>query len=149
MLYTTPMPKFKLPAVVLLILIKDDQVLLMRRQNTGWLDGNYDLVAGHIDGHETLSAAICREAYEEVGITVETDDVGFVHLLHYVGTTEYMYVFFAADKWAGTPSIKEPGKCDDLRWFSLSELPNNIATVTKDVLAKYQKGKHYTELLAE
>jgi 8-oxo-dGTP diphosphatase len=61
----TKPPKFKLPVVVLLVLIEDGKVLLMRRQNTGWGDGDYDLVAGHIDGQETLQAALSREAYEE------------------------------------------------------------------------------------
>lgn len=143
------MANFTLPAIVLLILIKDNRVLLMRRQNTGWLDGSYDLVAGHIDGRETLSSALCREAFEEIGITIEPSNVTFVHLLHYVGSTEYLYAFFTARKWVGTPSIKEPGKCDDLQWFPLASLPNNIAPVTKDVLAKYQKNELFTEFLTE
>jgi 8-oxo-dGTP diphosphatase len=147
--YATAMSKetrYTLPVVVQLLLVKDDKVLLMRRQNTGWGDGDYDLVAGHIDGHETLTAALCREAREEIGITIMPKDAHFSHLLHYVDDTEYMYVYFTVKDWQGIPSIQEPHKCDDLQWFSLSKLPSNILEATKGVLEKYKTDNLYTEL---
>lgn len=121
----------------------------MRRQNTGWGDGDYDLVAGHIDGQETLQTALAREASEEAGITVNPNDADFMHLLHYVGDTEYMYVFFKVEKWQGTPKIMEPEKCGDINWFPLSELPENLAPITKDVLQKYKDGVLYSDVVVQ
>jgi len=121
--------------VVLLMLMHENKVLLMRRCNTNWLDGYYDLVGGHLDGNETLTAALCREAMEEIGITIQPDKAKLVHLLHYLADdTEYMYTFFTVNKWRSEPSILEPNKCDDLRWFSMDNLPENIAPATKTAL---------------
>jgi hypothetical protein len=39
--------RFKLRAAAYLLLIKDGKVLLLRRSNTGWRDGEYTLPAGH------------------------------------------------------------------------------------------------------
>ncbi|MCA9329689.1 NUDIX domain-containing protein [Candidatus Saccharibacteria bacterium] len=145
--HMTKSSKFKLPVIVLLLLTRDKEVLLMRRQNTGWGDGSYDLVAGHVDGQESLQVALAREALEEVNITISQDDVEFMHLLHYVGETEYMYVFFKAEKWRGTPKIMETEKCDDLRWFPLSELPDNLLPITRDVLHKYKNNVPYSSIV--
>ena len=59
--------KFTLRAAVYLIPIKGNKVLLSRRYQTGWMDGKYSLIAGHIDGNESVFTAIIREASEEDG----------------------------------------------------------------------------------
>jgi 8-oxo-dGTP diphosphatase len=82
-------------------------------------------------------------------ITVDSKDASFMHLLHYVGYTEYMYVFFKVEKWQGTPKIMEPEKCDDLSWFPLSELPENLASITRDVLEKYKEGILYSDAIVQ
>lgn len=53
---------------VYLILVKDGKVLLLRRANTGYEDGNYGLVAGHLDGDESATTGMVREASEESGL---------------------------------------------------------------------------------
>ena len=49
-------------SAVHLILINKNKVLLLRRLNTGYEDGNYSLPAGHIDQAETATQAVIREA---------------------------------------------------------------------------------------
>lgn len=130
-----------------MLLIKDDKVLLMRRQNTDWGNGDYDLVGGHHDGHETLRQGLAREAQEEIGITIKPEDATFIHFLQYVDDEEYLYSFYTVSNWQGEPTIKEPEKCDDLRWFPLDELPKNMTPVTKLVIEKYKSGETYTEFI--
>jgi len=52
--------KFMVRAAVYLILVKDGRVLLSRRYKTGWMDGMYSLVAGHIDGNEPVGNSMCQ-----------------------------------------------------------------------------------------
>lgn len=140
--------RFKLPVVVFLLLVQNGKVLLLRRLNSGWYDGYYDLVAGHIEVNETLSEAICREALEEVGIVIQPANARFVQLIHSYSVetgNEYLHVYFTPTDWSGKPSIMEPDKSDDLQWFPLDHLPTNLAPGTKNALETFGSGKNYLE----
>ena len=53
------------PAVYL-ILERDNKILIARRANTGYEDGNYQVPAGHVEEAELPTEAVIREAKEEV-----------------------------------------------------------------------------------
>jgi 8-oxo-dGTP diphosphatase len=138
--------KFTLRAAVYLILIKDGKTLLSRRFNTGWMDGKYSLVAGHLDGNEKVSDAMIREAFEEAGIKIAKKDLKPLKVLHRnAGDREYMDFFFTTEKYEGTPKIMEPDKCDDMSWFPLNALPENILPYVKDVIENHNDGIPFIE----
>ena len=56
--------RFQMPVAVHLLLVKEGKILLLRRSNTGYEDGMYSIVAGHIDGDEDVKSAMIREAKE-------------------------------------------------------------------------------------
>ena len=60
--------RHKLIPSVYLVLIKNNKILLLRRFNTGFMDGYYSLPAGHVESNETLTSAMVREAKEEIGM---------------------------------------------------------------------------------
>lgn len=138
--------RFTIHSAVYLLLINDGKVLLLRRYNTGWSDGMYTLLAGHLDGNEPLTVAMSREALEEAGITVNPEDIQFAHVMHRVSDKEYLDFFFTATKWEGEPRNTEPEKCDDMQWFPLDDLPNNILPYIKQVIKDMNKAKHYSEV---
>lgn len=43
--------EFKIVSTVYLILIRNNEILLLRRYNTGFHDGEYSLPAGHLNGN--------------------------------------------------------------------------------------------------
>ena len=65
-----------------LLLRRSESILLLRRYNTGWEDGKYSVVAGHIDPDESAVDAMLREAWEEAGIRIEAENLEFAHVMH-------------------------------------------------------------------
>lgn len=143
-----PKERFKIIPVSHLILIRDNKILLSRRFNTGYEDGNYSVVAGHLDGNETFTAAMIREAKEEAGIDIAAEDLEVIHVMHRKSppeTNERIDLFLKANKWQGELKIMEPHKCDDLKWFLIDDLPVNIVPYIKSAILNIQKGIFYSE----
>lgn len=138
--------RFKLIPAVYLVLIEDDKILLSRRYNTGYFDNNYSFPAGHLDGGETLKQAMIREAIEEIGITLNPEDLELAHTMNRkMPDNERVDFFFTARKWQGEPKIMEPEKCDDLRWFTFNNLPGNIIPYIKQVIDSLSSNTIYSE----
>lgn len=138
--------RFTLRSAVYLFPFQDGKLLLMRRYNTGWMDGMYSLISGHIDGGESVTDAMIREAYEEAKITLSKKDLKPATVLHRRSPDqEYIDFFFVAEKWEGTPEIGEPDKCDDLAWFDIDNLPHNILPYIKDALHHYKRRNSFFE----
>lgn len=137
---------FKSYVATYLILINDDKILLLRRFNTGYQDGNYSLVAGHLDGNETVKQCIIREASEEAGIIVNPEDLEVVHIMHRLTPNrEYFDIYLRTKKWTGNIINMEPNKCDELKWYNIKNLPNNILPEVKLALDNITNNIYYGE----
>ncbi|MBZ1345456.1 MAG: NUDIX domain-containing protein [Candidatus Nealsonbacteria bacterium] len=138
--------RFKLIASVYLVLIKDNKVLLSRRYNTGYFDGNYSFPAGHIDGNENLKQGLVREIKEEIGINLDPQYLELIHVMNRkIPDDERLDFFFTTKKWQGGPKIMEPEKCDDLRWFDLDNLPKNIVPYIRQAINSILNNIIYSE----
>ena len=140
-----PKKRFKITPAVYLVLTKNNNILLLRRFNTGYEDGKYSLVAGHLDGNETFKQAMAREAKEEAGIILNPNNLEIVHVMHRKSNDERMDIFLTIDKWGGEPKNMEPHKCDDLSWFDLNNLPENTIPFIKQVIKNIQNKIIYSE----
>jgi len=143
------MPFKNYSAVFPIILGEDGQkILLHLRQNTGYCDGYWDTAAsGHVDAKETAKQAAVRECKEEVGIDVNVDDLEFVHLSHHASEPDltYYHIYFTVKNYDGIPTIMEPDKAVELRWFSLIDLPDKMIPCRKIAIESWKKGILYTE----
>lgn len=138
------MARFKMRVGVHLFLEKDNKILLLRRYNTGYEDGNYSVVAGHVDGDETVVSAMKREALEEAGINIEEKDLKIVQVMHRRSTDESIEYFLYSDKYSGNISIMEPNKCDELSFYNEGELPKNMVPYIRQALVNYKDGKYFS-----
>lgn len=138
--------RFKLIPEVYLVLVKDGKILLLRRFQTGYEDGNYSMVAGHADGNETMREAIAREAKEEAGITVDAEKLEHLLTMHrWCGDHERIGFYFTTAEYGGEIRNTEPNKCDDLSWFLLDALPENTIPYIRAAIGYYKKGEKYCE----
>jgi len=138
--------RHKLIPTVYLVLIKNDKILLLRRFNTGFMDGYYSFPAGHIEPKETLRQAMVREAKEEIGIEIDKEDLRLVHIIHRKESNEErINFFFTTEKYKGEPKIREPHKCDNLNWFNLNNLPDNVIPYIRQSIENISQRKIYSE----
>ena len=138
--------RFRAYIAAYLVLIKDEQILLSKRFNTGYQDGNYSLVAGHLDGEEKAKQCIIREALEEAGIILDSNDLEVVHVMHrFDPQREYFDIYLRAVKYSGEIKVMEPNKCDEIKWYKIDELPKNMVPEVKFALEKINDGAHYSE----
>lgn len=122
-----------------LFLIKKDKILLLKRVNTGYMDGFYHVPAGHLDGSERLIDGLIREANEELGIKILEKDAELVHIMHNKSNNERLGLFFEVKNWEGKVKNIEPEKHDEVDWFNLDNLPKNIVPYAKVAIDNYRK----------
>jgi len=125
---------------------RNDEVLLQRRQNTGYMDGYWAAAAaGHVEADESVLDAACREAAEELDVEVAPGDLTALTTMHRtegngLPIDERVDFFFECRRWAGTPRLVEPDKAADLRWFRLDALPDSVVPYERYVLDRLKPG---------
>jgi 8-oxo-dGTP diphosphatase len=137
------------PAAYVLLLRgtgRDAEVLLQLRQGTGYRDGHWAAAAaGHVEADESVFAAACREAAEEVGVKIEPADLEPLTTMHRTHANhdpidERVDFFFGCHRWAGEPRLLEAAKAADLGWFPLAALPEPVVPHERFVLDSLRDG---------
>ena len=106
-------------------LVREGRVLLAhRRPDKRANPGVWDLPGGHLEADESELDALARELQEELGVQISTASAS--HLCQVtagpVGEPVVLSAWLVSD-WHGTPTNVAPEEHDDLRWFSLEEMP--------------------------
>jgi ADP-ribose pyrophosphatase YjhB (NUDIX family) len=135
--------RFKLISAVHVFLIQEGSVLLLRRTNTGYADGLYSVVAGHLNGNETIKDAARREALEEVGVYIRASDLELVAVMHRKSEDERVDWFLKAERWEGSIVNREPEKCDQLAWFPLDDLPDDVIPYVGRAVENVRHGRWF------
>ena len=138
-----------IPAVHLFLINEEGKFLLARRFNTGYEDGNFSVIAGHVEEGETNVSAMCREAKEEANIHIEKDDIEFAHVMYRkrerAQDSDRIDFFFVCKKWTGTLEIMEPNKCDQLAWVDVLNIPNNTIGYVRAAIERFISKHKYSE----
>ena len=126
--------------------IRENEILLIWRADTGFEDGNYGLVGGHLEGGETLKQAATRECEEEIGVSLSPADLEVVGVEHYTSPTgEGIDFYLRATAWQGEPYAR--AECDRVSWFGLDALPPNMVVFMRNAVERYRAGgKWFSEI---
>lgn len=140
---------------VALILKKDNKILLYKRNMPEKIAfGYFAFPGGTVENNETVIQTACREAAEEIGIEIDEKDVSIVHVLRLrekfdpvTNETHQIVILYFAEirQWSGEPQNLEPDKHTDLTWFDISELPQNLFPLNKQVLHSIENSIFYAE----
>ncbi|MFG2653066.1 trifunctional class I SAM-dependent methyltransferase/NUDIX hydrolase/VOC family protein [Streptomyces sp. NPDC048436] len=142
----TAPPRHKEIVDVHLILRRGDEVLLARRANTGYADGLLHVPFGHVEAGEDVRAALIREAREEIGLALTPQDVSAELVLQHRGPSENPRIgwFFEAEYGAGgEPFNAEPDKCEELGWYGMDALPDDMVAYCRAGLEAWRAGERF------
>lgn len=105
-----------------------DEVLLQRRVGTGYMDGRWAVLAGHVEPGESVHEAAVREAEEECGVVVEPAALRPLTALHRFErrgpqVEQRVDAFFEVTSWNGDPRLREANRASAMGWHPLRDLP--------------------------
>ena len=135
----------KFPVTVHMFFLRGNKILLIRRYQTGYMDGHYSVPAGHLDGNEPLRQAAVREAQEEIGVQIDPAEIRFAGVFHRSEGDERVDFFVHVLNWDGEPVNSEPEKCDQLLWVDANELPENTIPYIRRAFENYRAGVPFEE----
>ena len=111
------------------IIMKDGKILMVGNERANYLYS----VGGRIKFGETAEEAIVREVFEETGVKMEIDRLGFVHENYFYGDAPsnlgkliyeisfYFYMKVPSDFTPISESFTEDYSKEHLKWVSLDE----------------------------
>lgn len=135
------MPRPDIHVDVHLVLLRDGCILMGERRNTEFASGQFHVPAGRLEMDETIVDGLIREALEETGITIRSDDVDLAHVMHFRGKSDRLSIFFTVRRWVGDIENREPDKCAGWSWISVDALPTNTVPYARKAIAEIVAGK--------
>lgn len=88
---------------------------------------------------------MAREADEEIGVLVKTDDLRLVHILHQHTTSGRVALFFEATDWTGEITNREPDKCVGWTFVDPARASAQIVPYIAHALWHVDAGAIYSE----
>ena len=112
-----------------------------------WMDIGIIQQLGHVENMESMKMAVQREAKEELCIDIALQDLEFISLIHKINNHDKIYYngYFKAKKWKGEPKIGEPDKNEEIKWFYIDQLPENLVDDRKVAIQNYKNKIAYSE----
>lgn len=128
-------------ASVNLIANNNGKVLFIRRISSNWANGKLQLPGGKVEVGESPTAAVIREAKEELGVALSQDDIYPIGVL-FVNDNGNEYYAMQFGIRSGNDyqyKIAEPDKCSELVWAEINNLPSDVIDIFKAIINEMLK----------
>ncbi len=114
---------------------KNEFLMLLRSKDSKVEPGTWMIPGGKVEFNEVMEETLKREAKEEIGVDIEVENLicAVNHILPEEGQHWVAPTFRCRIK-DGEPRVVEPHKHDEVKWFSLDKMPENVSKSTKIVL---------------
>ena len=119
-----------------ILILDQGKVLLLKRKGSHG-EGTWCLPGGHLEFNESFEECAKREAKEEVNVDIHPEEVMSISN-NKIYDKHYVTIGVRARIIDGIPRIMEPEKCDELKWFYLDALPENLFQPTERVIAHHR-----------
>lgn len=120
------------------MVIDDGQRVLLTLRRRAPEAGCWSILGGKLDFLEKLSECAVREAREEAGVEVEL--VGLLcvtdHLLPQEGQ-HWIAPAYLGRVVSGEAQNREPEKTEEVRWFRMDEVPENLTITAHNAIRTY------------
>ncbi len=106
--------------------VRDGMVLLGKRKNA-YGAGTWGLPGGHLEVGEAMRDAAARELMEETGLRAKSFE--FSNVVNDGNRSDgrhRLQIGFIVHGVEGEPVVREPDKCEEWKWFSMSALPQEL-----------------------
>ena len=131
------------PVGVNVLVLRDNQLLLGKRKNI-YGAGSWGLPGGHLELGEGVALAALRELKEETGLS--SDNLKFINFINDVREDEhYLQIGFLAEDIKVEPTLKEPDRCEEWKWFDLESLPENIFIAHQRQIMAFKENKYFLD----
>lgn len=118
------------------VIIKNDQILLIQRGVEPY-KGFWGTPGGYVEWDESAEETVKREVKEETGLDVKAVRLVNVYSSPDRHPKQVINILYVATVEEGNPAVGDDA--EDIRWFTLDALPEQIAFDHKQNIADAQK----------
>lgn len=136
------MTRVKFPVAVHVFMLRDGDILLLQRANTGFEDGNFGLPSGHVEPGESVTQTAIRECREEIGVEIAATDLRAIGVTHYTSPTGAgVDFFFVTTRWQGVPTAC--AECSSVQWYPQDSLPDTTIPFIRRAIEQQLLGERW------
>lgn len=118
-----------------LIFNENGEILLLRRQNTGYMDGYWGTPGGHLENNESIIDGLKREIKEEIDMNIINSKLISI-ITRYNENDTYIDFVFKISGNLNEIKNNEPDKCSEILYFEKDNVESfkNVIPHIKNLL---------------
>jgi len=120
---------------------KEECLLYLKKR-----DKTYQLPGGHVEEGLDLENTIIKQTKEQVNLIIDKKDLEIKHIMYYCKGNK-IYFVFQSNKFNGKINNNKPEEYDDIRWFELDNLPENMPIKLKKTMNEIKDNILYSEYI--